>query len=148
VDLSPAQFAELLTTMNVGGGVPGTMTRFNGQQIEPYEETEHEAQRVKSYFADTMKQEVAEFKKAQEEIESLLENKKNLSKSDRERVNGILDRMIQHLESNTPFYLEQFEESTQKIVTQAKAEVDAFVTNAVVTTGLEALRANSPKLLE
>ena len=34
VDLSPAQFAELLTTMNVGSGVPGTLIRFDGKKVE------------------------------------------------------------------------------------------------------------------
>src|SRR5208337_4240325 len=34
VTLSPNQFAELLTSMNVGDGVPATLTLYNGQGYE------------------------------------------------------------------------------------------------------------------
>jgi hypothetical protein len=148
VALSPAQFAELLTTMNVGTGVPGTMTRFDGKKIEDYEEKNHEATRVKEFFKERVMEKSEEIDKSIKEILNMLtDKKKNLTAANWENIWNLLDMIRREYKSNIPFYISQFEESSQKIVTQAKAEVDAFVMNAVVNTGIAALKENSPKLL-
>src|SRR5271166_5947858 len=50
LDLSPNQFAELLTTMNAGPGVPGTLKYYNGKEIEDYVEKDAEGKRVHENF--------------------------------------------------------------------------------------------------
>jgi hypothetical protein len=47
-----------------------------------------------------------------------------------------------------PFYLDQFDEAATRVASQAKAEVDAFITTAVMNTGLQALKDKAPELLE
>ena len=73
------------------------------------------------------------------EAANLLDGKKPLSKAEKEAIKGVLDKTIMEVESNAPFVLEQFTESTEKIVVQAKAEVEAFASHAVQVAGLEAL---------
>jgi hypothetical protein len=43
VDLSPQQFAEVITTMNMGGGIPVTIYRMLGKQLK---ECPHEDERA------------------------------------------------------------------------------------------------------
>jgi hypothetical protein len=47
-----------------------------------------------------------------------------------------------------PFVLEQFQEGTTRVVTQAKAEIDAFTMHVVQSAGFEALKSGHiPSLL-
>ena len=82
-------------------------------------------------------QKLETFKKDVTEVFS----KKSVGKRDREEVLNQIGLFIQEVRCNMPFVLESFEESTEKITTTAKAEVEAFATHAVQLAGLEALGA-------
>jgi len=139
VDMSAAQFAELLTTMNIGNGVPCTISHVNGKAMERPPEIPHETERVRSGFKDKMKTLADDAQKALGEIKKLFEEKKNLTKEDRKIVIGFLEKVVMELGANSPFVLKMFEEATQKVTNAAKAEIDAFVTTNVVNAGLKAL---------
>lgn len=143
VALSPAQFAELLTTMNYGTGVPGTMTFFNGKRVEPYEEIENETTRVMEHFEKRLVKSVEKLKEQQIELRKIIQ-KKALSIADRELVMGVLAKVIQDVESNIPFYMRMYQETTDKIKTQMKSEVESFISNAISSAGLKALQDQKP----
>jgi len=145
VDMSAAQFAELLTTMNVGMGVPCTISSFNGRQMERPPEIEHEVEKVRTTFKKELSNLVAETKKNTKEIWDLLDTKGSLSKADREKIKAHLSHISMELEANMPYTLDMFREATEKVVVHAKAEVDAFVTANVVQTGLRTLIEQSQK---
>ena len=63
-----------------------------------------------------------------------------LSKKAREEIEKDLRMVVQHIEANIPFALDSFQENVNKIETEAKAEVDAFVTNSLMNLGLEAMK--------
>ena len=46
----------------------------------------------------------------------------------------------QHIESNLPFALESFNEATEKQLSHAKAEAEAFLSHMVQRAGLKQLR--------
>lgn len=147
VDLSPAQFAELLTTMNVGTGVPGTLTYFDGKRIESYEETENEGIQVKEHYRKVLHESAVEFENGLHQVKTMMAKDK-LSKVDRQAMVNLMSNMVQHFKSNAPFYLDQYNETTDKIKTQMKAEVEAFVTHAITTTGLDVLQGKAPTMIE
>ena len=147
VALSPAQFAELLTTINVGPGVPGTLNSFDGKGVEQPKEIKSETHRVKEHFAQVMKSRAAEMAVEAKEIQELLE-KPVIGKADRKRLADLISKLTMQFSSSMPFYVDQFDEAAQRIAVQAKAEVDAFITHAVITTGLETLRAKVPELTD
>jgi len=138
VDLSSAQFAELLTTMNVGLGVPCTIRYVNNKRVEDPPEIPQEVEKVRTHFAEKMKEAAQDFKEQRKSVEALLE-KKSLSQADRKQIANALGRVEMMLTSSAPFYLEMFEESAQKVVLHAKSEIDAFVTHNVFTEGLKAI---------
>lgn len=140
VHLSAAQFAELLTTMNMGEGVPCTISRLDGKMVENPPDEDTETEKVKTGFkgkTDQLAQKLEAFKKEVGELFA----KKSVGKRDREEVLKQIGLFIQEVRCNMPFVLESFEESTEKITTTAKAEVEAFATHAVQLAGLEALGA-------
>jgi hypothetical protein len=139
VELSPAQFAELLTTMNIGDGVPCTIRSVDGEQMPDVPDEPMETGRVRESF----KEEVGDIT---ERLAALLKSanetlaRPTLRASDRKDLIEQLRMIVQGVKSNLPFMLAQFEEATDKITTTAKAEVDAFVTHAATRLGIERLR--------
>lgn len=144
VGLSPAQFAELLTTMNVGTGVPGTLQRYNGESIEQLNDADSETKRVREHYERVLRARNAEARAEIKAIEAVMDEKKTLTQELKGRIKGVLERLTVQSDNSMPFYIDQFQEATEKVMVQAKAEVDAFVTHAIHSTGLEALRSQIP----
>jgi hypothetical protein len=132
VTFSAAQFADLLTTMNVGEGVPCTIEHVAGVdqgQVPEEMKVEHEKV-VVDYFENGSRETVAKLRQGLVDLKALL-NKKSLTKADKERIEWLVGRALQDVESNQPFAVAQFGEAAQKIVGAAKAEV-AATTQALV----------------
>lgn len=140
VILSAGQFSELLTTMNIGSGIPCTIRYINGEEIpKPPEDVELEVEKVRKGFKKDLKDIVAQIKKDREKLEELL-SKKTLSKADKDTISWMVAKVEQHVEANMPFMLRQFEEASETVVKHAKAELDSFVTSNVISEGLRAIK--------
>jgi hypothetical protein len=150
VEMSAAQFAELITSMNVGSGVPCTLNFFNATAgvdgfIEEPPDIETEVERVKSSFEADLKGMEATMRERRKEIEQLAAK---LPEKSRERLRIALDVMIQQLTSNIPFIMEQFNEASERVVTSAKHDIEAFAMHALRAAGLDALaKGDAPKQL-
>jgi hypothetical protein len=139
VAFSSAQFAQLLTTLNVGEGAPCTIRRINNKEVPPIpEEEKTERGRIREDFAGELQKLISKFTSYQKEIEAILE-KRSIGKKDRELIRTAWQQVRQAVESNWPFVVEQFERSTTKLETAAKAEVEAVITAAVEKLGLQKL---------
>jgi len=79
--------------------------------------------------------------------EEMLNQKGALKVPDKKELADILLKIDQDLQSNMPFYLEQFERATDKMIKHGKSEIDSFITQVVQETGLKALKENRPTLL-
>jgi hypothetical protein len=141
VEMSAAQFAELLTTMNVGTGVPCTIRWREGVgRVEDPPDDEIEIDRVQHSFRENLDGLVTWLLKRRKDMMAIFK-KKAIGKHDREEIVWIVERVIQEVRSNLPFTVDQFNEAAERIVTAAKAEVDSFVTQTIQVTGIEQLRA-------
>ena len=140
VAFSPAQFAELITSMNIGSGVPCTIRRIGGERVESIPDEMHvnELDRQKDSFKKQMKELSENLHKAQNRIKELLALPK-LNKEQKTELQNVLYKGIQDIDSNIPFYMEMFDEATDNIVQEAKAEIDATVHNCVLSAGIKAL---------
>jgi hypothetical protein len=143
VEMSHAQFAEMITTPNTGSGVPCTIRytrdgKFVRVENPPPQVVETE--KVKINFRKISAGFVKKISKARDETAELLLGKKAPSKEARQRAVNILDCIITELASNEPFRVDQFSEAAEKVVVAAKAEIDGFVTRAIMATGLKELQ--------
>jgi len=139
VELSNSQFSELITTMNIGNGVPCTIRYKNGKKIEDVpEDDKTDVEKSRDDIKIKSKEFIAKIIKEKLEIDDLL--KKNLLKSYKEKIKGLLDGIIMEITCNFPFYLDCFNESIDITVTQAKSEIDAFVTHNIIETGLKEIK--------
>lgn len=138
VDLSAVQFAELLTCPNVGDGVPCTLRYLEGappignppEVASPMEEVRDDFRRSAEHLASLVHAH-------HEEMKKLLPK---LTKKEREEAARRMAMIEQEIRSNMPFVEKCFREITDKTIAAAKAEVDAFVTHAVMVAGMEAIR--------
>lgn len=143
IELSAAQFAEAITSIN-SGSTPCTI-RFNNGYIEDPPDLETEVERVKNRFGDDLKDMIKVMKERRAEIEKLTDK---LGEKAKQKLKIELDVMIQQLTSNTPYVLEQFDKATEKVVTSAKTEIESFAMHVLHAAGIEAIaEGRLPKML-
>lgn len=147
VDLSAAQFAELLTTANIGLGVACTLRNVGNKRIEPPPNIDSQPENLRTEF----KARASEFSKRilaeTAEVKELLKNKATISKGDREKIASVLGQVAQELEQNMPFLVEMYQEATEKVTGAAKAEVEGFLVGAIRQAGLAALAAGKVEIV-
>lgn len=144
VDLSANQFAEMITSMNMGSGVTGTLRYLEGlgTVADPPDDHKLEAEKVRDSYRRDVRKLATEAKGARAKVAGILD-KKSLSKADREAILEQFVKFEQHVTSNAPFMMESFEEAAEKVVVAAKAEIDAFVTHNVMAEGIRSLAAKA-----
>lgn len=150
VEMSAAQFAEMVTTPNVGSGVPCTVRHIQGKRMADPPEELTEVEEVREGFRAKAERIGVKLAKLAGEVDAVLEKS---PKKVREEVKAKLSSFVSEVASNMPFMVDQFQEATEKIIVQAKTEVDAFITHNIVTEGLRALAdkakaGNVPQLPE
>lgn len=146
VEMSYSQFAEAITAMNVGDGVPVTLRYFNGKQIEECPQVD-KRQEIDKEFENEMLKIGQSLRKLTEQAELLLTEKKAPTKADKEAILKGIKALHQEIESNVPFIKQSFTEQMDKTVLEAKGEVEGFVMHKVISAGLEGLQ-NEMKMID
>jgi len=134
VVMSCAQFAELITTMNIGLGTPCTIRNMHGSNVLAAPDEPTESEHVRSDFRQHLEQMAESLVQKRDEVRVLLDSKKNLGKHDRVHILNIMSNFVGELSGNLPFVLDVFSESAEKVAQHAKAEVDAFFANFATQT--------------
>ncbi len=154
VEMSPAQFVELLTTMNVGLGVPCNINFIQSDgSIDPPADEDVESDRVKTYFGDRVKETTDKLVAMGKRIHEL-GAKKRFNKSDVTSLLESVRMFVQEMEFNMPFYVDSFGKAVEKHVAQSKAEIDATTTLVLQRLGfqklseLQAVMTDAPAQLE
>lgn len=142
--MTQTQFAELLTNMNIGNGVPVTLEAVNGEQIEQFDlnEAKNHLDELKEDFKERSKKTVNSLIETSNALKRII-NKKNLSKKDQEDAMILLDRYITEIRSNMPFFIKLYKEETADIVQRAKSELDGMIQSCVIRAGVKALGLDS-----
>lgn len=148
VYLSASQFAEMLTCMNVGSGVPCTIRHINCVAQGPLPKQDSETKRIDRYMKEKMVEFAATLDGAKAKAEAICNKDGPINKGDRTQLINLLGTVFQELKSNIPFYEQSFTEATEKQIQQAKTEVENFVNMKIQQTGLDALRSQSKLLKE
>jgi len=135
VDLSEAQWATFVSSMNVGFGVQCTLRYLDNEEIPgiaaPEENREKQFKREAKERADRA---LAQIDLLAAEIDALKVSEKQKAALKSRLVNARMQ-----LTSNIPFVLEQFGEHMERTVEKAKTEVNAYVLNTIQRAGLQAL---------
>ena len=145
VEMSAAQFADAITSLNMGSGTPCTLRYVGGERVAEPPDHPTEAEHIRDNFESTLGKFTAKAGLYRKRIEELTSK---LSQKARDEIRIALDVIEDQLASNVPFVVKQFQEATTRITTSAKAEVDAFVTGVVRAAGLQSIaEGRLPSLL-
>ena len=142
VRMSPAQWAELITNMNVGDGVPCTLERVMGE-TKPDCPQKHDREEITDDFARAMRGLADRVRDMTEAARAILDNKdkKTLTSADRAAIRAALDQLPRFLSDSAPFIHGQFDEAMDKTVVAAKAEFSAAAMTIAHSLGVEELAA-------
>lgn len=140
IRLSPNQFSELLTTMNVGEGVPATIVYHNGAllpqgRIEPP---------IEENKTEIFKREIDDHASTIQDRMRLLESTVescNITAKAKKQIIDEVKMLRQEINSNFPFILLQAKEQVDKLVSAGKSAVDAFYTGVITRLGVAALKS-------
>lgn len=136
--MSPVQFSEAITSFNTSG-VPVTLKFIQGVgQIESCPE-----EKIREVFENEIHKSIAKVsKKLDGLLKTALELKKQkggLKAGEKNDLCTRIEMMHQELVSNLPYVFRQFNEQMESSVSEAVAEIDAFITRLVYSLGIEAL---------
>jgi len=138
VVMSEVQFAQAITSLNMGSGVPCTITRLMGESMEDCPERT-KMQEVHREFKETMKKIGSKITELSGDVEDILGEKGPLKVGAKKELADKMRSLLQDIESNVPFMATQFSETMNTIVGEAKGEVEAYVTSTVQRAGLKAM---------
>ncbi|QCG93986.1 hypothetical protein E6C67_08540 [Azospirillum sp. TSA2s] len=142
VSLSEAQWASFVSSMNVGSGVPCTITRHDGKMIPRLPSPENPAHKFKAEIGKAMQDVQGALSKLASDLDG------PLSKTKVAELRRQIDMLSGRLTGQTGFVADQFDEHVEQTVERAKTEINAYATALVVRTGIEALQGQSGPVLE
>lgn len=138
VEMSYSQFAEAITSMNMGSGIPVTLRYLDNEKIPEPNFTNKRLQ-----FEDEFKKKMQGLGRRLSELtteaEEILNNKKSINRSDKETILKQIAALQQEIKSNIPFMASMFNEQMDKTVREAKGEVEAFTQNKMHSLGIQKL---------
>lgn len=142
VEMSYSQFAEAITSMGMGDGVPVTIryTEKDGHVKErPFVSKQEQFEQEFSEHLEDIKNETQTIIN---EVAEIFDTKKAIGKGDRDLILKKLRHLAMQIGSNTEFIYEQFNEQMDKTVMEAKGEVESFCENKLKNIAYAALSEN------
>lgn len=140
VRMTSNQFSELITSLNIGNGVPCTIESINGEKVEELpKDTENRKDFVHKSFKQRMTEFAQRFSTSRKEVEELVK-KKTLTKDDQHNLRILFESVQTELTNNIPFFMKCFQETSDKIVTEAKQEVENAILHKLTTLGFESIK--------
>jgi hypothetical protein len=132
VYMSSTQFAAAITSMNIGDGIPCTLSYVKGDKFNsetrqfranpPEIDFKKQAQ---GEIEEDMNRLATQLSNLSNNAKSILEAKGNIKAADKETLLKDIAMLIQEVKSNIPFIHQCFQKSIEKTVTEAKGEIDA-----------------------
>lgn len=147
VEMSYSQFTECISSMNQASGVPCTIqyTEKDGT-IPAIEENVSVRNQFLKEFHDHLETAMKTVQDQIDEIQSALDNKKNLGVNDKKDLISSLNSVKMNIGCNLDYVAAQFNEQMDKTVTEAKGEVEAFCQNKIMAVAQNALVENHESL--
>jgi hypothetical protein len=125
VELTPVQWAEFLTSGNMGDGVPCTITRLDGKRTSPVE-----SRNIAKEYDDFIKEKFDNFqgriKDTEKMVKDILESGKSMNKTQMKELLHQLEFTRNNTVDGINYAKDRFREDMAKLVAKSKAEVNAY----------------------
>jgi hypothetical protein len=141
IEMTPLQFADLMTNFNMGSGVPCTIRQVGGERIPDIpSEDMTEISRIREGFSREMKDMFSDemIRAARKEMKEIL-SKKSLLKADRKRIEALSEKLFSKIENSLPFAMDRYVDASAKVEAEVKKEVAAFTSQVIKNAGMKAI---------
>lgn len=139
VEMSYSQFAEAITSMNMGTGVPVTIRRTEKDGNIPPCDFVSKREQFVSEFKENRKKVTEVAQQLIKEVTELFNQKKSLTKADKDVILNKLHHLNMDIGCNMDFIADQFNNQMDKTVMEAKGEIESFMQNKVNSIASAAL---------
>ena len=139
VEMSYSQFAEAITSMNMGTGVPVTIRWTEKDGRIPDCDFISKREQFADEFKEKRKEVTMESQQIIKDVTELFNQKKTLTKSDKQEILSKLNKLSMEIGCNMDFIAEQFNEQMDKTVMEAKGEIESFCQNKINSIAQAAL---------
>ena len=147
--LSKQQWAELISSVNMGDGVPCTIKYRQDKGRITTAKMPNKFDTLESEVNMSYKDSLDKIRNASSLVNGMLNNK-TLKKSDLREVKSAIDLAAQDLSSNASFYMESAKEELDKMVSDAKHSVEGFIQHTASKLGIKRIKElfNSAKSIK
>ena len=142
--MSPAQFAEAITSLNNGSGTPVTLRKTEKDWDIPEPPFKDERELFHKEFNEDAQEIFTKVDTMIEKATGMLEQK-TVTKRALNDIIGQLASIKQDIQANMPFLAQSFNEHIDKTVSSAKIEIETFIDHKIHSAGLEALKSGVPE---
>lgn len=147
VVMTPAQFVEMITTMNSGDGIPCTIKSVEGVRMDyTPDDSGSELKVMSDLFKERLAKTVKDLAEHDAALGSLLD-KKTFTKADKDQIRGTVHAAFRLLDDSAPFVVKVFGEHVEKMAAKGKLEVEAFIATALHRVGIRAIHDAGGTLL-
>ena len=151
VEMSYTQFAEAITSLNMGAGTPVTVRYANGRHMEPCPYVSKDEQ-FRAEFESKLAGMEPSIDDAIARTEELFGSKKQLNKADKDELLSVLYRLSREVKANIPYMRDAFADQMDKTLTEAKSNFEGFVqrrmnalANSAITDAINNGGTNAPQ---
>ena len=126
VKMSYSQFAEIMTSMNVGDGIPVTLTYVKDEGRIPECPFVDKASVHLDEFRESLKKTYANTQALIGRVRELFAGKKSFNKAEQHEILCALNSISADIGTNQDFQVSQFHEQMEKTVREGKGEIESF----------------------
>lgn len=145
IEMSQSQFADLITSFNMGEGVPVTIKYLNGKRMDdcPYESKEDQHLQEYKEHINTTKSLAASLIY---DVKEIFSKKDRFTKKEKEEFLSLLTRLYNEVKPNEEYMLSSFQEQMDRTKSEAKTEIEAFFENRIRSIAQVSLVENNDEI--
>lgn len=148
VEMSYSQFAEAITSMNMGSGVPVTIRWTEKDGHVPACDFVSKREQFADEFKEKRQKVTEESQQIIQDVADLFDKKKTLTKADKQEILKKLSKLSMDIGCNMDFIADQFNEQMDKTVMEAKGEIESFCQNKINSIASTTLVEHKDELLK
>lgn len=142
IELSLSQFADMITSIGNGDGVPCTIHFTESEGNIPRIDYKSKIEQHRAEFEDQLSDVKDLMQNTYNTVKELFETKKSLNKTDKEIILSALAKANRELGCNASYALDCFNEQMDKSITEARGEIEAFMQNQLHNVAMKAIATN------
>lgn len=150
ITLSANQFADMLTNMNMGDGVPCTIEWVRGVGNIEYKPQKPKIEIIEEERNELAEKTVEDLQASIAIVKELVANKKLSKSAGEELLSKITGAYSSLVGGSKEFYKKQAKQEVENLVVEAKRQVQEYVDSKIYSTGLKILQDgfDAPRLIE